>query len=158
MDLTFREAILGVKADEKAVVDLLNGFSLVSENRDLPKEVKNTLIENLKEFGNAKIYFVEDGGQAIGIANCVISFSSFYAKKVLNIHDFFIDTAYHRKGVGSSLMDYVLSEAKKGPYCKVTLEVLEDNPPAQRLYEKHGFFGNGTNALEDTKYFMTRRF
>lgn len=156
MDLKFREA--NPEMDGPAIVALLDGFSRVSENKELPSQIKNTLIDNLKEFGNTKIYFVEDQGTPIGIALCVISFSSFYAQSVLNIHDFYIDPAYHRKGVGDALMAYVLSEAEKGPYCKVTLEVVGDNFAAQRLYEKHGFFGNGTNTVEGTKFFMTRRF
>lgn len=154
MNLTFREA--HPETDGATIVALLNGFSIVSESCELSADIKDTLIDNLKEYGNSKIFFVEDAGAAIGIAFCVISFSSFYAKKVLNIHDFYINPKYHRKGVGDALMAYVLSEAKKDSFCKVTLEVVGDNFAAQRLYEKNGFFGNGIDTAKETKFFMTR--
>lgn len=64
--------------------------------------------------------------------------------------------AWAKKGVGFALLSHVLKDLKKqGPY-KVSLEVAQDNLPAQGLYAKAGFaklgirkdfYGPGKNAL-----------
>ncbi|MCR5453218.1 MAG: ribosomal protein S18-alanine N-acetyltransferase [Lachnospiraceae bacterium] len=51
----------------------------------------------------------------------------------------------HRKrGIGSSLMNIIRSEAKKRNLSKIFLEVRVGNETAHRLYEKSGFIVSGT--------------
>jgi ribosomal protein S18 acetylase RimI-like enzyme len=68
----------------------------------------------------------------------VFSFSTFYAKKVLNVHDLAVNPAFRGNGVGEALLAAVEKEAKEENCCKITLEVREDNR-AQNLYERFGF-------------------
>jgi len=46
---------------------------------------------------------------------------------------------HRRKGIGERLMRYALEMAKSKGVRKVTLEVRENNIPAQNLYRKFGF-------------------
>src|SRR5690606_17157244 len=50
-----------------------------------------------------------------------------------------------RQGVASALVDRALAWARARPATtRVTLEVMDDNHPARRLYERHGFVDTGT--------------
>lgn len=57
---------------------------------------------------------------------------------------YYVDYAHHHQGIGSALMDYVLTDcARTG--CRVLLAiVLEWNDPSLRLLEKFGFQKWGT--------------
>lgn len=47
------------------------------------------------------------------------------------------------QGFGSKMMDTVLQDISLAGYRKVMLWVFEDNWPARRFYEKHGFVTHG---------------
>lgn len=48
------------------------------------------------------------------------------------------------RGVGDLLVSTALAVAAEDGYSRVHLEVAEENLPAQRLYERHGFARSGT--------------
>ena len=48
-------------------------------------------------------------------------------------------SAYHGKGYGSAMMEYVLAQLQQAQYESVILWVFEANPRARKFYEKHGF-------------------
>lgn len=48
----------------------------------------------------------------------------------------YVDTEYHRQGIGQRLIRHVL---ERTTYRPLTIEVLAGNEPAKRLYEKMGF-------------------
>lgn len=143
-NITFRRAKLEDSADAATVIELLNRFSRqTSRGGELPKDLKNTLIENLIAFGNAMIYLAEDGGRAMGLANCFMTFSTFKNSIVLNIHDFFITEEYQGKGVGTGFLKFIEKDAAAQNICRLTLEVYANNKHAVALYEKLGFSGSG---------------
>lgn len=47
--------------------------------------------------------------------------------------------SHQRRGLGAVLLEELLAEAARRRQPRVLLEVRADNPPAQRLYERHGF-------------------
>jgi len=51
------------------------------------------------------------------------------------LDDLFIDPAFHRRGIGKTLLQAQLDRDIR----PVTLEVFEQNAPARRLYEAFGF-------------------
>ncbi|GAK51227.1 acetyltransferase [Candidatus Moduliflexus flocculans] len=52
---------------------------------------------------------------------------------------FFID-AYQGKGIGKTLINMLLEEAKKKGYKKIRLDSLKKMEDAQRLYRQFGFY------------------
>lgn len=54
-----------------------------------------------------------------------------------------VDPAMRRRGVAKLLMDDVVERARAGGAKAVFLEVAVDNGPAQRLYDRYGFYGIG---------------
>lgn len=143
-NIIFRRANLEDKADAATVIELLNGFSRQSSRGgELPEDIKSTLIDNLIAFGKALVYLAEDGGQAMGLANCFMTFSTFKNSIVLNIHDFFITEEYQGKGVGTGFLKFIEKDAAAQNICRITLEVYANNKNAVALYEKLGFSGSG---------------
>lgn len=150
--LTISKADLSRQEHVSAVLELTDAYARdpMGMNRPLPEEVKNTLIESLKDFPCNLHFIAWVDGEAAGIANCVFSFSTFCAARVLNVHDLAVSPKYRGVGVGGALLDAVEKEARESGCCKITLEVREDNR-AKNLYERYGF-----SSGEPQMYFMEK--
>lgn len=59
--------------------------------------------------------------------------------------------AYWNLGIGSAMMDYAFSLAKKMGYEQIELEVVDGNARAKNLYKRFGFIETGKN-LRALKY------
>lgn len=97
------------------------------------------LIDGLANHPSCFVLFARVDEQIVGLATCFINFSTFKAKSYINIHDLIIQNDFRRKGLGKRLLQQIESIAKKRKYCKITLEVREDNTAAQYLYTELGF-------------------
>lgn len=106
--------------------------------KPLPKEIHENLIDEIKKFPVWFSLLAFYDGEPAGIANCVYSFSTFNAAKVVNVHDLAVLKNFRSKGIGEALLAAVEKKAKETNCCKVTLEVREDNR-ARNLYERMGF-------------------
>ncbi|TVR33373.1 MAG: GNAT family N-acetyltransferase [Balneolaceae bacterium] len=123
-----------------AVVDLTDHYARdeMGLNRPLRDAVMEKLISELKTFSGYIGFIAFAGGEPAGVANCVYSFSTFYAAKVINIQDLAVKPTFRGKGIGEALMNAVEEQAKEENCKKITLEVREDNR-ARSLYERFGF-------------------
>lgn len=97
------------------------------------------LVDGLANHPSCFVLFVLENLQIAGLATCFVNFSTFKAKPYINIHDLIIDIRHRRKGLGRNLLLQIESIAKERKYCKITLEVREDNTTAQNLYKELGF-------------------
>jgi len=150
--ITIVEAELGKDSHANAVLQILNSYANDPMGMDAPlkAEVKNSLIREMKSFPGTLCLLAFDGENPAGLANCFFGFSTFNAKKVLNIHDLAVEPGFRSRGIGYKLLKAVEKKARETGCCKVTLEVREDNR-ARKLYERSGFsYGNPTT------YFMTK--
>ena len=116
----------------------------------LPKEILVRMVEGLRETSNAFTFIAYANKEPVGIANCFIGFSTFEAKKLINIHDLAVIPEYRAKGIGEKLLENIQKRARKMKCCKLTLEVREDNP-ARHLYERFGFENGNPGMLFMTK-------
>jgi ribosomal-protein-alanine N-acetyltransferase len=57
----------------------------------------------------------------------------------LHINNFAVRAEYRRRGIGATLLDRVLQEARRRKANAAFLEVRSGNHAAQALYEKSGF-------------------
>lgn len=146
------KADLNNETHADAVLKLTNAYARdpMGMSRPLPEKVKNTLIDKLKEFPCSFQMIAWADEEPSGIANCVLSFSTFYAARVVNIHDLAVAPKYRGAGLGGALLNAVEKEAIKLGCCKVTLEVREDNR-ARNLYKRFGF-----SSGEPQMYFMEK--
>ncbi len=104
----------------------------------LPEKTKANLIDGLKAMPTAIIFLAYENEEPVGIANCFIGFSTFAAKKLINVHDLAVVPHARNKGIGKKLLKTVENKAKSLDCAQISLEVLENNP-AKRLYERFGF-------------------
>lgn len=103
------------------------------------------LVSALKEQANNVIVLCYVDGHIAGISNCFYGFSSFKAKPLINIHDFAILHQFRGQGLSKYLLDKVEVLAKEKGCCKITLEVLENNHRAKKVYRTFGFEGYELN-------------
>lgn len=105
----------------------------------MPEQTRRLLVDGLASHGNTFVLFAVEGDEFIGLATCFVNFSTFKAKPFINVHDIVVVKAYRGKGIGRLLLQKVIEIAEQKNYCKVTLEVRNDNLNAQGLYNSLGF-------------------
>ena len=134
------QADLDNSEHSKAILNITNAYARdpMGLDRPLSEEVQSKLIDELKKFPCSLHFIAFFDDEPAGVANCVFSFSTFYAAKVINIHDLAVNPSFRSKGIGEALLGAVEKEAIAQNCCKVTLEVREDNR-ARKLYERSGF-------------------
>ncbi|MEO7401318.1 MAG: GNAT family N-acetyltransferase [Polaromonas sp.] len=81
------------------------------------------------------------GDQPIGLVNCIEGFSTFACRPLVNIHDVAVLASHRGQRVAERMLTLVEEIARERGACKLTLEVLQGNASALRLYERVGFAG-----------------
>jgi GNAT superfamily N-acetyltransferase len=135
------EADLNREDHQRDVVAMTAAYAMdgMGNGEPLPGDVLERLIPGLREQPMALILLAYLDGQVIGIATCFRGFSTFAAKPLYNIHDLAVLPAFRGHGIGSLLLEAVAGKARERGCCKVTLEVLENNTRARRIYHNAGF-------------------
>ena len=131
-----------LKSDEShAVVEVLNSYAshTVGGGVPLSSEVRANLSVELAKRPQALVLLAWLGDQAVGLVIAFEGFSTFACRPLINIHDLAVLPKFQCRGVGKALMAAVEAEAQRRGCCKLTLEVLEHNQHARKLYESVGF-------------------
>jgi GNAT superfamily N-acetyltransferase len=93
-------------------------------------------VETLPTFHGALAFL---GEKPVGLINCFAGFSTFAAKPLLNIHDVVVHADVRGQGIAQALLQWAETQARQLGCCKLTLEILSNNIPAMRSYERAGF-------------------
>lgn len=138
---TVVEANLHDPQQQAAIVALIQAYANdpMGGGQGLSAEAERRLIPGLQQHPTTLIFLAYHGPEAVGIAVCFVGFSTFAARPLLNIHDLAVLPTHRRQGVGQRLLAHVAARAEALGCCKLTLEVREDNLPAQQLYAQVGF-------------------
>jgi ribosomal protein S18 acetylase RimI-like enzyme len=128
-------------AHQNAIVDLLDMYCRdeFGDGKPLAAEARANLIPGLIRHGGARVFLAYEGEQPLGVAICLVGFSSFRARPLVNIHDIAVSPAARGQGIGRQLLAAVAADARALGCCKVTLEVRSDNARAMGLYRSVGF-------------------
>ena len=139
--LTIGLADYGDHRDAVDVVALLDAYACdpMGGGAPLADFVKAGLVGDLAANPHAFSLLARAGDEAVGLANCFMGYSTFAAALLVNIHDFAVLPGHRGAGIGKALMAAIEAEALKRGACKITLEVLGGNHPAQRLYAACGY-------------------
>lgn len=70
---------------------------------------------------------------------------------VFQMDGIFVDADARGQGVGTALLDAILTEAKTQGCAQVQLDVIDTNPRARTLYERVGFHALGTETTGPLK-------
>lgn len=133
---------------QQAIRQMLDAYSRdpMGNGKPLLADVLERLVPALRDHPTAVVLLAFDGARPVGIATCFQGLSTFVARRLLNLHDLSVIPDYRGKGVGGRLLAAVEDKARALGCCKVTLEVLEENP-ARQIYEAAGYdmpdYGNG---------------
>lgn len=149
MNLTFIEADYSNPEHAAAMLEATDAYAQdpMGGGKPLPDDVKKNLIPGLKKLPQCFSILVLADGKTAGVANCVVGFSTFAAKPLVNIHDLSVLPAFRNQGIGKKLMLEVEKKARALGCGKLTLEVRLDNP-AEKLYRSLGF----TSGFADFKF------
>jgi GNAT superfamily N-acetyltransferase len=139
--ITVLEADLSRADHQEATLALIDGYSMdpMGDGKPLSDVARRDLISGLRQHPTTMIFIAYDGAEPIGIAVCFRGFSTFAARTLINIHDFFVVPAYRGKGIGRLLFEVVEERARELGCCKLSLEVQENNHRARSIYAAAGF-------------------
>jgi GNAT superfamily N-acetyltransferase len=128
----------------KALVDVLDAYARdpMGGGEGLSAYARTHLISSLaaRPFVFSVLAFADGANETpVGLANCIEGFSTFACKPLVNVHDFAVLPNYRRQGIGEKMLAFVEKVAKERGACKLTLEVLQGNVGAKKLYVRAGF-------------------
>lgn len=138
-----------------ALLSLLNDYMLdeMGIGKPMPAELGPKIIKGLKNHPVYLGFFVCNENEYAALANCNLNFSTWKAKPLINIHDFTVSPNFRNQGIGLFLLNGISAYAKENGYCRLNLEVRQDNFKAQNLYKKAGF-----TECNPPNYFWEKKF
>jgi len=80
-----------------------------------------------------------DDAHPVGLVNCMEGFSTFACRPLVNVHDVAVLPGHRGQRVAEKMLALVEEIARERDACKLTLEVLQGNTGAIRLYNRVGF-------------------
>ena len=139
--ITVFKADLALPDHQEAVLQLLSGYASdpMGDGKPLSEQARRDLIPRLRQHPTTLIFLVYEGAVPVGLAICFLGFSTFAARPLVNIHDFYVIPSCRGTGVSRSLMQEIDRYARELGCCKLTLEVLENNHRARSIYAAAGF-------------------
>jgi ribosomal protein S18 acetylase RimI-like enzyme len=131
-------------SDEKhlhALVSLLNEYMLdpMGDNPPLTKIQQLRLVDGLATHPSSMVLFAVLNDEFVGLATCFINFSTFKVAPYINVHDIIVSKEFRNQGIGKGMLSRIVEIARERDYCKVNLEVREDNGRAMYMYSGLGF-------------------
>ena len=128
-------------SDQDAFWNLLNAYAIdiMGGGTPLDASIRTRLLHDLSQNKQALNYIAYDTNIPVGLVNCFLSYSTFYAAPLLNIHDLVVLPSHRGKGISKLLLKTVEDKAVELGCCKLTLEVLEGNQVARKVYNRFGF-------------------
>jgi len=137
----------------RALVDLLDAYAQdpMGGGEPLSTFAKENLVSSLADrpqafsvlaFGEA-VDRDAPGSKAmqvpVGLVNCIEGFSTFACQPLVNIHDVAVHSEYRGQRIAEKMILLVEEIARERGACKLTLEVLQGNAGAIKLYHRVGF-------------------
>lgn len=126
-----------------ALVQMLDAYARdpAGGGEPLSDFARSHLIAELAARPQAFSVLAFSGEQPIGLVNCIEGFSTFACRPLVNIHDVAVVASHRGQRVAERMLALVQTIACERGACKLTLEVLQGNASAIKLYERLGFAG-----------------
>lgn len=156
--MDIRLANLSDPADAADVVTLLDAYAqdLMGGSTPLSADVKARLPGDLAAFPTSLVLLARVDGIAAGLAVAFLGYSTFAAAPLLNLHDFVVAPSFRGRGIAAALLARLAETARERGCCKITLEVLENNHRARKLYAKAGFGAYELDPAAGTALFLQK--
>lgn len=130
-------------AHASALVSLLDAYAQdpAGGAEALSDFTKSHLVAALAARPQAFSVLAFSGDQPVGLINCIEGFSTFACRPLVNIHDVAVLASHRGQRIAEQMLVLVDKIARQRGACKLTLEVLQGNASAIKLYERIGFAG-----------------
>lgn len=140
-ELAVRAVDLADAAQAAAFIDLLDHYARdpMGGGEGLSAHARTHLVARLAALPHYRGALAWQGGEAVGLINGFLGFSTFAAQPLFNIHDIVVRQGRRGQGIGQALLAHAETVARAEGCCKLTLEVLSGNAIAWRSYERFGF-------------------
>ncbi len=122
-------------------VRLLNSYAVdvMGGGTKLNSTVRDNLATEIAGREFITVFLAYENNQAIGLITCMLGFSTFQCRALLNIHDVYVANDYRGQGIANKLLQSAEQLARENNCCKLTLEVLQGNTIAKKAYQNFGF-------------------
>ena len=126
-----------------ALVMLLDAYAQdpMGGGQALSEFAKANLVSALAARPQAFSVLAFHGDKPVGLVNCIEGFSTFACRPLVNVHDVAVLAECRGQGIAEKMLVLVEHISRERGACKLTLEVLQGNAGAIRLYERAGFAG-----------------
>ena len=123
------------------IVRLLDSYAsdIMGGGESLSDHAKANLVLELSKRDQCVVVLIYVENVAAGLAICFEGFSTFACRPIMNIHDVTVHPDFRGQGLSVELLKKVEEQAVKRGCCKITLEVLQGNHRASKIYRKFGF-------------------
>lgn len=121
--------------DFQALIQLFSEFALFEK---LPEKMTNTVESMLEEKDLVKGFVVtNEKEEIIAYVTCFLAYYTWTGKSMY-LEDLYVKQAYRAKGIGTQLINKVISLAKSEKCKKLKWQVSEWNQPAIDFYKSIG--------------------
>ena len=132
--------IKATHSDIPALVELLNSlFEQEAEFEPNSETQSKALSKIILDPKIGIILIAKDDDKILGMVNLLFTESTALGSKVALLEDMVVLSSSRGRGIGSQLIDYAISEAKKAGCKRITLLTDIENTKAQSFYQKKGF-------------------
>ena len=129
--------------DRKALVELVGELAAQHGVETDEKRLSAVLDYALGHPDRLRFAVAQQGDEIVGTAMLQEAYSTWQAEPFGIIEDFIVREGHRSQGVGTELLALLVSEAKKRGYCRVELQVQEENDAAWKFYESRGLHFTG---------------
>lgn len=135
------EADLSRPDHQEATVHLLNAYAMdpMGDGKPLSEAARRDVIPGLRQHPTTLVFLAYRDIEPVGLAICFRGFSTFAARPLVNISDYFVFPEHRGAGIGRLLLGAIEQRARDLGCCRLTLEVQENNHHAKRVYGAAGF-------------------
>ncbi len=139
--IDIRQVDYADETDAAALVFLLDSYARdpAGGAEALSDFAKANLVQALAARPQAFSVIAWDGSAPVGLINCIEGFSTFACRPLVNVHDVVVLASHRGQRIGEHMLTMVETLAAARGACKLTLEVLDGNASAVRLYARQGF-------------------
>ena len=86
-----------------------------------------------------QIWLIQDGTKDVGHVLVTFKFAMEYAGMIACIDDLFVLAAYRNRGLSTAALEEIRQSCEENQLRGMTVEVANDNAPAQKVYRRIGF-------------------
>jgi GNAT superfamily N-acetyltransferase len=146
-----RTTRLATPDDADEVARLLHDFN---REFDTPSPGVEVLASRLRRLlARDETITILAGTPAVGVALVTFRPNVWYAGRVALLDELYVVPALRSQGIGSALVDHLLTLARHGGIDLVEINVDEGDVDAQRFYERHGFSATEPGSTERAFYY-----